>query len=203
MATVVFDANGTLFDLAPVRDMLGAEATEAFFERTLHSAASLSFAGVWAPFDEVAARALATTCAKLGLDVVQDEVLKRLAELPVAAGAHEAVEAAGEAAILTNGGLETTRALVRRAGLPIETILSCEEVRVYKPAREPYELARRRLGECVLVAAHGWDVVGARAAGLRAVWVASAEREWPLAGIEPAERAPSLAEAAAQARSSA
>jgi 2-haloacid dehalogenase len=203
MATVVFDANGTLFDLAPVRDLLGPAATEAFFERTLHSAASLSFAGVWAPFDEVAARALATTCAKLELDVAQDEVLQRLAELPAAEGAREAVEAAGGAAILTNGGLETTRALVRRAALPIETILSCEEVRVYKPARPAYELARGRLGDCVLVAAHGWDVVGARAAGLRAVWVAAEEREWPLAGTEPAERATALAEAAALARSSA
>jgi len=30
---VVFDAMGTLFDLAPVRERLGAAATEAWFER--------------------------------------------------------------------------------------------------------------------------------------------------------------------------
>jgi len=41
MATVVFDANGTLFGLDPVQDLLGDAATEAFFQRTLHSAEAL------------------------------------------------------------------------------------------------------------------------------------------------------------------
>jgi 2-haloacid dehalogenase len=192
MPTVVFDANGTLFGLDPVEKLLGAQATEAFFQRTLHSAAALTFAGEWAPFDEVARRALAATCAKLGLDVDQEAVLAALQELPPAPDACEAVEAAGECAILTNGGRDSTARLVAHAGLAMGRILSCEAVRAYKPSRAPYEHARAELGECVLVAAHAWDVVGARAAGLRAVWVSSDEREWPLAGVQPGEQAPSL-----------
>lgn len=196
---IAFDANGTLFALEPVRAILGAEATEAFFERTLHTAAALSFAGLWAPFDEVAKRALATTCAKLELDADQDAVLAALTELPPAQGAHEAVERAGGCAILTNGGRDSTASLVERAGLAIDEILSCEEVRAYKPSPAPYRYARERLGEVVLVAAHGWDVVGARAAGLRAIWVDTQEREWPVAGAEPGERASSLVEAVERA----
>jgi 2-haloacid dehalogenase len=192
MPTVVFDANGTLFSLDPVQELLGAQATEAFFQRTLHSAAALTYAGTWAPFDEVARRALATTCAKLELDVDPQAVLQALQELPPAPDAREAVEAAGDCAILTNGGRESTRKLVERAGLGIDRILSCEDVRAYKPSRAPYEHARAELGDCVLVAAHGWDVAGARAAGLRAIWVSRGEREWPLAGLEPVEQAPSL-----------
>lgn len=191
----MFDANGTLFGLDPVEELLGLAAAEAFFERTLHSAASLTLAGAWAPFAEVARDALATTCAKLGREVDVDEVLDALSELPAAPDAAEAVALAGECAILTNGGLESTRSLVERAGLPIDTILSCDEVRAYKPSAAPYLHARERLGECVLVAAHAWDVAGARAAGLRAIWVDRTERTWPLAGVEPGERAASLVEA--------
>jgi 2-haloacid dehalogenase len=140
----------------------------------------------------VAQRALATTCAKLGVAVDQRVVLRALHELPPAPGAREAVEAAGDCAILTNGGRDSTRRLVERAGLGIERILSCEDIRAYKPSCAPYEHARAELGDCVLVAAHGWDVAGARAAGLRAIWVSRGEREWPLAGHEPVEQAPSL-----------
>ena len=39
MPAVVFDANGTLFTLEPVQELLGEAAAEAFFQRTLHTAA--------------------------------------------------------------------------------------------------------------------------------------------------------------------
>lgn len=198
---VVFDANGTLFSLDPVKKLLGDEVTEAFFQRTLHSAAALTFAGLWAPFDEVARRALATTCATLGLDADRDAVIAALEELPAQDGAREAVERAGDCAILTNSGRESTAELVARAGLAVGDIVSCEEVRAYKPSPVPYSHARERLGDFVLVAAHGWDVVGTRAAGVRAVWVDTGEHEWPLAGAEPAERASSLVEAVERALS--
>lgn len=200
---IAFDANGTLFDLRGAAAALGGEAVlEAWFERVLHGAATLTLAGTWAPFDELASEALATTCAKLGLEGVdQDAALEALQRLPPQPDAFEAVGRAGRrAAILTNGSAATTRKLVERAQLPIATILSCEEVRAYKPAAAPYELARERLGEdAVLVAAHAWDVVGARAAGLRAIWVDRDERHWPLAGVEPGEQASSLVDAVALA----
>ena len=197
MATVVFDGNGTLFDLAPVRDAIGGPAElEAFFQRTLHSAAALTIAGGWAPWDELTDAALATTCAKTGLDVDPAAVLAALNELPPMEDARAAVVAAGACAVLTNGGAESTRALVESGGLDVATILSCEEVRVYKPAAAPYRLARERMGDdSVLVAAHAWDVAGARAAGLRAIWVDREERHWPLAGLGPGERAGGLVEA--------
>jgi 2-haloacid dehalogenase len=177
VAVVLFDANGTLFGLDPIEQLLGAAGAEAFFERTLHSAASLTLTGSWAPFSEVAERALASTCAKLDLDVDQAAVLSALSDPPPAPDAAEA--------------------LVSRAGLSIPVVLSCDEVRAFKPAAAPYLDARERLGDCVLVAAHAWDVAGARSAGLRAIWVDRSERRWPLAGVEPGERAASLAEAVA------
>ena len=49
--------------------------------------------------------------------------------------------------------------------------------------------------EATLVAAHAWDIVGARAAGLESIWVDRLERRWPLPVAEP-RRAASLLEAA-------
>ena len=42
MSAVVFDAMGTLFELTPLQERLGAAETEAWFERILHSAATLT-----------------------------------------------------------------------------------------------------------------------------------------------------------------
>jgi 2-haloacid dehalogenase len=200
---IVFDANGTLFDLRAAAPFVGGEtALQAWFQRVLHGAATVTITGAWAHFDELAAGALATTCAELGLDGVdQEAALAELGRLPLQPDALEAAERAdGRAAILTNGTAATTRKLVERARLPIETILTCEEVRAYKPAAPPYRLVRERLGkDAVLVAAHAWDVAGARSAGLRAIWVDRDERRWPLSGVDPGERASSLVEAVALA----
>ena len=189
MSTIVFDANGTLFDLAPVRGAIGGgDRFDAFFQRLLHEAATLSLAGAWAPFEEVAAAALATTCARLDLrGVEQEKVLAAFAELPPFPDASAAVAAAEICAILTNGSAASTRRLVDRAGLDVGAIVSCDDARTFKPAPRPYQLARERLGDYVLVSRHGWDVVGARAAGVRAIWVQDVEVVWPFPAIDPGE----------------
>jgi 2-haloacid dehalogenase len=209
---VAFNAMGTLFQLSPLRDRLrglGAPdpALEAWFGRLLHSAASLTLAGDFLPFAELAETALRTTLAQLGLDEGRaGEVLEGLAELPPYEDAEEALANAREAgltvALLTNGGEANTRKLLETAGLDryVDAAISVEEIRRYKPAPEPYRHAAHRLGadlgEVYLVAAHGWDVVGARNAGLQAVWVDRLERRWPFPLPEPA-RAPGLVEAVA------
>jgi len=45
-----------------------------------------------------------------------------------------------------------------------------------------------------MVAAHGWDVTGADAAGMDTVYVRSLEGRWPLPGEPPGQALPSLAE---------
>lgn len=196
---VVFDAMGTLFDLAPLRDRLGAHATEAWFERILHSAATLTILGDFVPFEELARTTLATTCAKLGLDADQDDVLAQLQRLPPAEGAREALERAEHAFVLTNGGREGGEALLENAGLAalVERVFGVDEVRAYKPDPRPYRLVLETLGGATLVAAHAWDVAGAARAGLRAVWVDRDERVWPFpSDVAPHATVASLADAA-------
>src|SRR5215471_4549511 len=51
---VVFDAFGTLFSVEPLQRKLRPAALEAWFERLLHSATSLTLAGRFVPFSDLA-----------------------------------------------------------------------------------------------------------------------------------------------------
>ncbi len=179
---------GTLFDLAPLRERLGEAAAEAWFQRILHSAATVTLLGEFVPFSELARTTLGTTCAKLAIDADQDDVLAQLRQLPPADGAREALERADRAFVLTNGGREVGEAVVRNAGLDdlVERVFGVDEVRAYKPDPRPYRLVLETVGDATLVAAHAWDVVAAVRAGLHAVWVNRDERVWPF----PDELAP-------------
>jgi 2-haloacid dehalogenase len=78
-------------------------------------------------------------------------------------------------AALSNGGFALLTRLVKAAGLPFDCIVSAELSGRYKPDPEPYLLTAQLLDvppEAVLmVAAHVWDLRGARAAGLRTAFV--------------------------------
>jgi 2-haloacid dehalogenase len=108
------------------------------------------------------------------------------------------LEEAGVAwAVLTNGGEKQARALLEAAGLAerVWHVVSVEEVQAYKPHPAPYRRAVERLElppeGVTVVSAHGWDVLGARAAGLRVVWVDRVEHRWPFPPPEP-PRAPDV-----------
>jgi 2-haloacid dehalogenase len=203
---VVFDALGTLFQLRPLGERLeelGAPegAFDAWFERLLHSAAAVTLIGNFVPFAELARTALATTAARFGVELDPHEVLPLLQRLPPYPDAGPAVERLQEAgvawAVLTNGGTGQTQALLEGAGLAEQVwhVVSVEEVRAYKPHPAPYrrvlELLELPPERVTLVAAHGWDVLGARAAGLDAVWVDRVEHRWPFPSPEE-PRAPDL-----------
>lgn len=195
---VVFDSMGTLFDLAPIRERLGVAATEAWFERILHSAASLTIVGEFVPFAELARTTLATTAAKLGLEVDQGDVLQQLQQLPPAADTRNALELAEHAFVLTNGGRAAGEQLLERAGLDgyVERVFGVDEVKAYKPDPRPYRFVLDEIGDATLVATHAWDVVGAVKAGMHAVWVQRDEQKWPFPeAIAPHATAPDLVRA--------
>jgi 2-haloacid dehalogenase len=183
---VLFDALGTLFDL-------GRREQSAEFARTLHHAASLTLAGEFAPLAEIAR----------GVD---PELPQALVEAKAHEDAAEALELLAAAAIpvyvLTNGSTELTRELLHRTGLSaqIADVFSVDDVRRFKPDPAPYALAARGIGlppeQIVLVAAHAWDVLGARNAGLDSIWVNRQNDEWPLPVEAPKQRAADLVEAA-------
>ena len=79
---------------------------------------------------------------------------------------------------LTNGTPDATRKLLKRAGIDriVERVITVEEVKKWKPAREVYlhaaEVLKVPPARLALVAAHDWDCHGAGRAGLTAGFVA-------------------------------
>jgi 2-haloacid dehalogenase len=76
---------------------------------------------------------------------------------------------------LSNGGFAMMTNLVKAAGLPFDCVLSAELARTYKPDRKVYLTTARLLDvaprEVLMVAAHRWDIEGARSAGLRTAFL--------------------------------
>jgi 2-haloacid dehalogenase len=191
---VAFDVIETLFPLAPMRVRL-VEASqpgnvlELWFARILRDAFALTAAGDYRTFAEVAASALVSVTKGAMADPDVEGILAGFPELEPhtdAEPALRAVRAAGVRAItLTNGSAANTEALLRRAGLEkyVERAVSVDEVRVWKPAAEPYLHAAAVCGvqpaQMALVAAHSWDIHGARHAGLTTGWVSRLEGQPP------------------------
>jgi 2-haloacid dehalogenase len=86
-------------------------------------------------------------------------------------------------AALSNGGFALMTNLVKAAALPFDCILSAELAHAYKPASVVYLKAAELLdvdpAEILMVAAHRWDLEGARAAGLRTAFVERPREKGP------------------------
>ena len=86
-------------------------------------------------------------------------------------------------AALSNGGFALLTNLVKAAALPMDCILSAELARAYKPDPRAYRTAAALLDlppeQVLMVAAHSWDLDGARAAGLRTAFVVRPDEKGP------------------------
>jgi 2-haloacid dehalogenase len=78
---------------------------------------------------------------------------------------------------LTDGGADSTACLLASAGLDslVDRVLSVDDAGAWKPAPARYRYAADAVGrppeELALVAVHGWDIHGARRAGLVSGWI--------------------------------
>ena len=95
------------------------------------------------------------------------------------------VEGGFRVVTLSHGSPGVAQAGLERGGITplIERSLSSEAIRAWKPSREAYLWAAGGCGvppdRMALVAAHGWDVLGAQRAGLTGAWFPRSERTYP------------------------
>lgn len=182
---VVFDVVETLASLDLVAQRLTgmglpADLLPRWFTRLLRDAAALTVAGDYAPFADVAASALH---AELGSQLPDADIQYAVAGFTLLEPQSDTVAALSAAAAagfrvftLSNGAVASTRAFLQRAGVAelVEQVLSIDQVRAWKPARAPYDLAVTCSGvaaeQLALVAVHSWDIHGAHAAGLTTGW---------------------------------
>jgi 2-haloacid dehalogenase len=186
---VVFDAYGTLLDVtsasASARQALGARwplFTELWRRKQLEYSWLRVAMRRHADFWKVTADALDFALESLGVESpgLKERLLdayERLEPFADAAPALQRLRAAGlKTAILSNGTPRMLAAATRHAGLDglLDQLLSVEEAGVFKPDAAVYRLASDRLGvwpgELLFVSSNGWDVHGAKVAGLPVAW---------------------------------
>lgn len=202
----VFDAYGTLFDVAGAARAVAAEPGGAAIAGLWEGLArdwrdkQLSYswlraaAGEHADFAKVTADGLdwalaARGIADAGLRARLLALYDRLPAYPEAAAVLTALRAGGlGTAILSNGTPAMLATATETAGLSglVDAALSAEEVGVFKPSPRVYGLVGARLGaapgEVLFVSSNGWDAAAAAGFGFTVAWVnragAPRERLW-------------------------
>jgi len=207
---LVFDAYGTLYDVHSVMRRCevcfpgkGAALSQLWRAKQLEYTWQRTLMQRYAPFSTVTRDALAYSCAALGLDAaphlekLMAEYLA-LAPFPEVPGALSRL--AMKKAILSNGSPDMLEPLVRSSGLRFDAVLSVDELKVYKPAPQVYELAVRQLHtpkeRIGFVSSNCWDALGAKSFGFQVYWINRAGAPVDRLGFAPDREIRSLAELA-------
>lgn len=144
----------------------------------------------WGDFDELHHATLGDLLTERRLDLSPEarsvlvQAWHRLDPWPDVRGGLEELRAGRVVAALSNGHIALLIDLARHGDLRFDCLLSAELARAYKPSPEVYLTGVRLLGlaprEVMMVAAHPFDLEGARRAGLRTAFV-DRPREYGLA----------------------
>ena len=206
-AAFVFDAYGTLFDVHSVAARCescwpgkGAQVSQLWRTKQLEYTWQRSLMQRYAPFSTVTREALAYTCEalKLELSVAQMEGLMgeyhRLAVYPDVSAALKRL--GGRQAILSNGSPDMLAPLVEQSNLAFDAVISVDELQIFKPAPQVYELAVKKLGtsDIGFVSSNCWDALGAKSFGLRVYWINRLNAPVDRLGLRPDEVLTSLYE---------
>ncbi|MCM4167188.1 Haloacetate dehalogenase H-2 [Arenibacter antarcticus] len=197
-----FDVNETLLDLTPMKkkigDVLGGreDLLSLWFTTMLQYSLVASASGQYEHFGAIGAATLQMVAANNGITIPEQEARKTIDESLGGLLAHPDVkpalsslrEAGYKLVAFTNSSNEGVEKQFESAGLTtyFEERLSVEDVGKFKPFRETYDWGARKMKvkpqECMLIAAHGWDVAGALWAGWRAAFVSRLGQQiFPLA----------------------
>ncbi len=144
------------------------------------------------PYREIGRISLSYTLERAGIAHTQDEVRRLVAEIERLKPFPDVVEALARLkrkyrlAILSNGDPDMLEAIKPRLGIAFDRILSVAEAGCFKPHAAAYrkaaEIMAARQEEILFVANHAFDCVGAKASGMRTVFVNRRKRpfgDWP------------------------
>ncbi|QVY66556.1 haloacid dehalogenase type II [Polaribacter sp. Q13] len=197
-----FDVNETLLDLTKMKKQVGdalggkEELLPLWFTTMLHYSLVTSASGDYKPFGHIGAAALQMVAANNGIKLSEENARKvtvtAMQNLPPHPEVKEALlllkKAGYKLVAFTNSSIKGLKNQFENAGLTdyFDEMLSVEETGKFKPFTETYLWGASKMGvhpeECMLIAAHGWDVYGAMSAGLRAAFVARPGQQlFPLA----------------------
>lgn len=197
-----FDVNETLLDLTQMKNTVGdalngrEDLLSLWFTTMLQYSLVTTAGRQYESFGYIGAAALQMVAANNKIKISQEEARKVIVTALRGLPAHpEVKEALGQLkkagyklVSFTNSSNEGVKKQFESAGLTeyFDERLSVEDIGKFKPFADTYDWAARKMGikpnECMLIAAHGWDVAGALWAGWRAAFISRPGQQlFPLA----------------------
>lgn len=213
---LIFDVNETLLDLAGLRSVFsealgGGERVAEWFFRLLHGSLVANATDSFRSFETIGVEALRAVALRQGQELSDRDAqhlvdgFRSLPPHPDVAGGLSRLAAAGfRLVVLSNGSASGIRSQLTHAGIVdrFERIVSVEEACRFKPDAAPYRLALSHLGveagQAMMVAAHDWDIVGARAVGIPGAFITRPGVVWTVPQPLPDLTPTSIAELAAE-----
>lgn len=186
---LIFDVNETLLDLTHLRTTLatalgGPERLAEWFFRLLHGSLVANETDSFRSFETIGIEALRAVAQRQGIELSDTDAVDLVGgfrSLPAHPDVPVGLDRLGAAGFrliaLSNGSKTGIPAQLSNAGIidRFELIVSVEEAGRFKPHRAPYEVALDRSevapGDALMVAAHDWDIIGARAAGIPGAFI--------------------------------
>lgn len=193
--TCIFDAYGTLFDVAAAAREAAEEPGNEALKKTWQSLAAhwrdkqlqytwlRAVTGDHTDFWHVTQDGLDWAMEAVGLSdpELRERLLAlywELAAYPEVPDMLAALKSSGyNTAILSNGSPDMLTGAVESAGLEelLDDVLSVEKVGVFKPDARVYDMVGARFGgaqdEVLFVSSNGWDAASAMSYGFQTVWV--------------------------------
>ncbi|WP_067147694.1 haloacid dehalogenase type II [Pseudotamlana agarivorans] len=186
-----FDVNETLLDLTAMKKSVGnvlngrSELLPLWFTTMLQYSLVSTVGRQYNDFGIIGSAALQMVAANHGIKVTEKEareaILGPIRSLPTHPEVKDSLKALKEAGYklvsFTNSSNKGVQTQFENAGLIeyFDERLSIEDIGKFKPHTDAYDWAARKMGvnpsECLLVAAHGWDIAGAIWAGWRAAFI--------------------------------
>lgn len=186
----VFDVNETLLDLSVLdpefeRIFGSANVRKEWFGQFIQSALVTIVTDSYKAFGVVGAAAFDMIAEKHGVTVADDDkkaLLGKLVHLPphpeVAENLARLKENGYTIAALTNSTLEVAEKQLQNADIAkyFDKILSADSIQQLKPTKAVYEMAAKSFDvetqDIRLIAAHAWDIAGAKHAGCVTAFIA-------------------------------
>jgi len=186
-----FDVNETLLDLTAMKESVGnalgnrSDLLPLWFTTMLQYSLVSTVGRQYNDFGVIGAAALQMVAANNNIALTETEakeaILTPIRSLPAHSEVKESLarlkDAGYKLVSFTNSSNKGVETQFINAGLTsyFEERLSIEDIGKFKPHTDAYDWAARKMGispnECLLVAAHGWDIAGAVWAGWRGAFV--------------------------------
>jgi 2-haloacid dehalogenase len=196
-----FDVNETLLDLSPLKEKIsetlggGPEVVKLWFTTMLQYSLVNTVGGQYRDFGEIGAACLQMVARNQDTPLSREQaskILQNIRSLPAHADVPEGLsrlkDAGYKLAAFTNSGKKALEEQMSNSGLKsyFDQLLSVEDIGLFKPDSRAYSWAARKMGmapdESMMIAAHGWDIAGAKWAGWQAAYVSRPGQQlYPLA----------------------